>query len=154
MEDVELINKIEAKDSIKEERKWCVYCHRNVHNNKRYIGITSQDVNKRWGTDGNHYLEQRHGRYVHPVFAYALLKYPNWNDDWEHIVLLDNMCEAQAKDAEKLFIAMYKTNVYRYSNPTYGYNCTDGGDGTCGTRLSEDTRMRISERTKGENNPM
>jgi group I intron endonuclease len=154
MEDKDLVDDRIEEDSIKEDKRWCVYCHRNVHNDKRYIGITSQDVNKRWGVNGSNYLEKRNGHYAHPVFAHALLKYSSWNEDWEHIILYDNMSEAQAKDVEKLLIANYKTNVYRYHNPTYGYNCTDGGDGTCGTHLSEDTRMRISEHTKGENNPM
>ena len=49
-----------------------------------------------------------------------------------------------AKTLEKILIHKYNTR-----NPEYGYNLTDGGDGTCGMKHSLKTRAKISESSKG-----
>lgn len=113
------------------EKKWCVYCHINKINGKKYVGITSYPTTKRWGTKGQGYKTQ--------YFNRAITKY-GW-DNFEHEVLFYGLEEKIAKEKEIELIARYKTKDKRF-----GYNLTDGGDGTIGVVLSDNARenMRIS----------
>ena len=155
---------------MEEGKKWCVYIHRNMINNKAYIGITCQDPENRWGNNGCRYTKcHADGSYEHPVFAKAIQKY-GW-DNFEHIIWANNLAEDEAKAWEVRLIALFKTNCSRYKNPEYGYNLTDGGEGMRGYTLSEEAKEKISkansgkkwsekrkneisEAMKGENNPM
>ena len=52
-----------------EERKWCVYIHVNVHNDKKYIGMTCQQPEERWRANGVGYLSKNaDGTYKNPAF--------------------------------------------------------------------------------------
>lgn len=134
---------------INEQRECSVYIHENVYNCKKYIGWTSKDPQIRWGKNGNHYLvKDSLGKYVHPAMANALNKYRDWDNDWVHIIVEDNLTEEEAKQMETELIALYKTNCYRYNNPCYGYNCTDGGDGATGRMVSDEQRKLISKKAK------
>ena len=123
------------------DKKWCVYIHRNKINNKAYIGITCKKPEARWGSNGCHYAEDQ------SVFCNAIKKY-TW-DEFEHIIFAENLSEYEAKHIEMLLIAIFKTNCKRYKNPEYGYNMTDGGDGTLGRRHSEETKRKIGEKATG-----
>lgn len=123
-------------EANKDENKWCVYCHTNKINGKKYFGITSRPVKDRW-RNGNGYDKTQ------VYFWNAITKY-TW-DGFEHEIILDCLTETEAKEKEIELIALYKTNCRRYNNPTYGYNCTDGGDGTSGHEVTEETRQKISE---------
>ncbi len=118
-----------------DERKWCVYIHRNKINNKAYIGITSDDIKKRW--------KYGHGYKHNPYFNAAIKKY-GW-DNFEHIIWAENLTEKKAKEWEIRLIALFKTNCCRYRNPEYGYNMTDGGEGCLGRQMSEENKKKISE---------
>ena len=85
------------------KEKWCVYIHRNKINNKAYIGYTKNNPQKRWGKNSYGYQFQR-------AFARAIKKYPDWDNDWEHIIFMDNLSEEEAKRIEILMIALFKTN--------------------------------------------
>lgn len=135
-------------DSIKEDRRWCVYVHRNVHNDKRYVGITSKLPEERWGHNGCKYLSKKCGKYKHPAFANALIKYNDWQNDWEHIIYADSLTEEEAKQMEIYLIALYKTNCCKYQNPSFGYNITDGGTATLGWNPTEETRKKMSDKAK------
>lgn len=112
-----------------------VYIHINKINNKKYIGITKQNIKYRWRSDGSGYLRSPH-------FYKAILKY-GW-DNFKHIVLHNNIDENTAKQLEKYYIKYYKTKDKRY-----GYNMTDGGDGSFGVIVSGDTRKKLSIAGKG-----
>lgn len=132
-------------------KKWCVYIHHCKISNKSYIGITN-NIKVRWGNKGSKYLiKNKDGSDAHPVFAAALRKYSDWDNDWEHIVFDDNLIEKEAQHIEKLLIALFKTNVCRYGSDA-GYNCTDGGEGKSGYRMSEEqieaNRKRVIEQMK------
>ena len=100
-----------------------VYCHQNKLNNKRYIGITSKSPQKRWGVDGNGYLKKDcRGNFHQPAFARAILKY-GW-DQFDHIILFNNLSEQIAKQKEIELISYYQTR-----DPQFGYNISSGGDG-------------------------
>ena len=120
---------------------WCVYIHTNKYNNKVYIGITSRNPTDRWGVNGYKYHEDQ------PVFYRAIKKY-GW-DNFDHIIFADHLTEDEAKHMEILLIALYKSNCTKYKNPEYGYNMTDGGDGSAGRVLSEETRQKMREKATG-----
>lgn len=121
-EKTEEVIEVQKSAQVDDGKKWCVYCHTNKVNGKKYFGITSLTLNDRW-RDGRGYRKSR-------VFWRAIQKY-TW-DGFEHEVIYDNLTEKEAKDKEIELIALYKTNCNRYHNPSYGYNLTDGGDGTTG----------------------
>ena len=157
MEDNELLVEDVKEDSIKEDRKWCVYIHRNIHNDKRYIGQTCNQPKDRWGKNGSEYLAKHEdGTYMHPVFAPALLKYPDWDNDWEHIIYANNLTHDEANEIEIELIKFYKTNVCEYKSDANGYNCTSGGQGVNNWIPSDETRKKMSEHHadfNGKNHP-
>jgi group I intron endonuclease len=154
-----LLEELERIVSSEEDRRWCVYIHRNNANNKAYIGIAA-NTQKRWGIDGKNYLAQHaDGSYEHPVFAKALMKYKDWENDWEHIIFQENLTQAEAKHIEVLLIALFQTNCSRYKNPECGYNLTDGGEGISGYIFSDESKNKLSQSQKKrfenpENHPM
>lgn len=120
------------------ERSWVVYCHTNKFNNKKYVGITGRPVNIRW-KNGKGYKSSPH-------FYAAIQKY-GW-DNFEHEILFDNLSREEAIQKEKELIFKWKLK-----DSNFGYNLTDGGEGTCGHKLSEEQLQKMSERFKGENHP-
>lgn len=119
---------------------WCVYIHISP-SNKAYIGITKQTPENRWRKDGSGYKQN-----TQPAMYSAIQKY-GW-DNFEHIIFADNLSEKDAKHIEVLLIALYKTNCSKYQHPSYGYNLTDGGDGTGGRQITDETRLKMSESAK------
>lgn len=119
-----------------EERKWCVYCHTNKTNNKKYFGITSQNPEERWKNGKGYNKTQSY-------FYNAINKY-TW-DGFEHEIIENGLTEIEAKNKEIELIALYKTNCNRYYNPTYGYNMTDGGDGASGRIHTPEARQKIGQ---------
>ena len=133
------------------DARYYVYMHRNKINNKAYIGITSKDPKDRWGKNGYNY------RKTQPVFYAAIKKY-GW-DNFDHIVWANNLNKVEATYMEIKLIAIFKTNCKKYKNPEYGYNMTDGGEGTLGLVHSDETKRIIGDKAKErykfpEDNPM
>lgn len=137
-----------------EDKKWCVYCHTNKINGKRYIGITSEKNPKnRWKNGYGYKPDKQNNQNV--AFWNAIQKY-GWGN-FEHEVLKDDLMENQAKELEKYYIEKYKTFIgfFKYRKDRKGYNSTLGGDGTCGlcgelhhnygTHLTEEQKQHISE---------
>lgn len=118
-----------------------VYVHTNTVNGKRYVGITKQNPQKRWGNDGKRYLEKtKAGKYIHPKFARAIQKY-GW-DAFDHIVW-ELGSESDMKYAEKYLIGFY-------NSIKDGYNVTAGGEHPT---FSEESKRKasISKRQSWEN---
>ena len=110
-----------------------VYMH-IAPNNKRYIGITRTSVNERWGRLGRGYRNQQ-------LFWRAIQKY-GW-DNFEHIIVAENLSEQDAYKLEIELIAKYKSNI-----PQYGYNVSTGGENAgAGVHhtLSDETKRKIQE---------
>ena len=129
------------------ERRYTVYMHTNKINHKVYVGITSQNIMHRWGLGGRRYLKKENGRYKHRKFAPAILKY-GW-DNFEHIVFAENVTVREAKQMERILVALYDS----FNN---GYNSTKGGDGSVGNFHSEETKRKISQNhadLSGDKNP-
>lgn len=91
---------------------YCLYSHTNKINNKKYIGITCQEPEKRWGLNGRNYYDS-------PKFWNAILKY-GW-DNFNHEILLKNLTQEEARKLEIEYIAKYNTI-------SSGYNISAGGD--------------------------
>lgn len=94
------------------EKKWCVYVH-IAPNGKKYVGITSQKPEKRW-KNGKGYKHNDH-------FNLAINKY-GWNN-FQHIILFDNLEGEEAERLETLIIALVRTHINKF-----GYNKTFGGE--------------------------
>lgn len=129
--------------NVNTNASWTVYMHKNKINGKMYIGITSRPPEIRWGTNGSQYTSTRN-----PCFYNAIQKY-GW-DNFEHIILFENLTEQEAKLKERELIAKYHTCIY--DDNKMGYNMTFGGEGTLGHIISEETRQKMSESKKGEKN--
>ena len=98
------------------EEMYCVYCHENKINGKKYFGITSRIPHRRFGANGNGYRPRGEKK---TKFWMAIEKY-GW-DSFNHIILLENINKSTARELEKYLIKKYNT----YSN---GYNGTLGGE--------------------------
>lgn len=97
--------------------KYKIYVHINKTNRKLYIGQTCRKiVEQRYGKNGNQYKKC-------PLFYNAIKKY-GWND-FEHIVLFDNLSKEMADILEKELIKKYNT-----TDIEFGYNLNNGGQNT------------------------
>lgn len=106
-----------------------IYAHINKINGKIYIGQTKQSLKERWGSDGRRYKGQ--------VFYNAIQKY-GWNN-FEHILILDNLTQEQANHYEKIFIKKYNT-----TNRNFGYNITDGGNSNTLNDKQKELRRQLN----------
>lgn len=114
---------------------YCVYMHRNKINNKVYIGQTC-NIKVRW-----HPISYKGSSY----FYNAIEKY-GW-DNFEHIILIDNLSLEEADQKEKYFIKIYES-----TNRNKGYNLKTGGNN--GYQLSKETKqkIRLSNQLYAKNN--
>lgn len=134
-------------------KNYCVYCHTNKINGKKYIGITSQKATKRWGIDGKKYHDS-------PKFWNAIQKY-GW-DNFDHDILFNNLLKEEACQKEIELIKLYNTN-----HKDCGYNIAEGGDcplitnetkekirqSKLGHSTSDDTKRKMSLAKIGKNHP-
>lgn len=111
---------------------YSVYKH-TFPNGKVYIGITSKNPEDRW--------RNGFGYYSQPLIYNAIKKY-DWNNI-KHEILLDGLTKEKAEQKEIELIAQYKSN-----NRDFGYNVSNGGE--CVGKHSEETKRKISEKTKGK----
>lgn len=110
-------------------------------NGKRYFGITSKNPNARW--ENGHGYDKKH----QPVMYNAIQKY-GW-DNISHNILFENLTFEEATEMEKLLIEKYKTNCVKYGDE-FGYNMTDGGEGVCGRKVSEEIKQQLSKSMTGK----
>lgn len=114
---------------------YCVYKHTSP-DGRVYIGITMQTPpQKRWqggtGYKGNTY------------FTRAIVKY-GW-ENFDHEILLENLSEKEAKEAEIRLISEYKSNQRKY-----GFNISSGGESKSGTKISQAQKDAISNANLGK----
>ena len=116
------------------DNKYCVYIHRNKSNGKQYCGITSQKPEYRW---------RKGGGYIHNThFQNAISKY-GW-DGFEHHIIHSGLSRDEANCLEKEYISKFNL-----TNPEFGYNHTNGGDGTEGYSHTDETKRKMSQSRKG-----
>lgn len=83
--------------------------------------------------------------------AHAILKY-GW-ENIQHEILFEHLNNETANRLEQICIILFRANDDRF-----GYNMTNGGDGSVGHIQSEETKRKIGEKAKErmsnpENNP-
>lgn len=111
-------------------KKYKVYMH-IFPNNKVYVGITTQKVNRRWnngkGYKNNEYMTN------------AIIKY-GW-DNITHKILYDNLSKEEAEQKEKELIKYYNAD-----GRNCGYNILSGGNVSNG--FTQETINKMSVNTK------
>lgn len=110
-------------------------------NGKRYFGITSKRPEARWENGAGY------NRIGQSVMYNAIQKY-GWNNI-KHNILFEGLSFEEATAKEKELIAKFKTNCTRYGNK-YGYNMTDGGEGTLGHKGGEKVAKVNRDRLLGK----
>lgn len=122
--------------------KWYVYVHTNKINGKQYVGITSRVPKVRWGSNGCGYRATQ-------IYFYNAIKKYGWNN-FDHEILYTELSENEAKSKEIELIRDLHTCIY--DENCNGYNMTFGGEGMLGHIHSEETKQKMSEARRGENN--
>ena len=113
---------------------WTIYMY-TFPNGKRYVGATTRPLTHRQGTDWSKYKRCK-------LLYAAIQEYGI--EEIEQTILFEGMMENRiASELEAFFIDLYKTNANRYNNPSYGYNQTDGGEGTTKKVISEKRREQL-----------
>lgn len=109
--------------------EWTIYMY-TFPNGKRYIGATTQTLSGRRGSDWSKYKGNK-------IFYAAVQEFGPENI--EEAILFKGLMENRiAAELESFFIAAYRTNANRYNNPSYGYNQSDGGEGTTEKHLGDE----------------
>lgn len=116
------------------EKTFCVYVHTNKINGKRYVGVTSQEPEKRWN-EGKGYTPRQ------PHMYNAIQKW-GW-DNFEHQILVSGVSVDDASFIEQTLI-----KEWRLQDPKYGYNSQSGG--LTSATLSDEIRTKISVALKGK----
>lgn len=115
---------------------YCVYKH-IFPNNKVYIGITSQKPERRWNNGRGYRKSTR--------IYNAIQKY-KW-ENVKHEIIYYNLSPEEAEQKEIELIKKHKSY-----DDKFGYNLEQGGN--LNKKISLETRKKLSEKTKGKNNPM
>lgn len=108
-----------------------IYKATNIKNNKVYIGQTIHTLEKR---KRNHYASTSGCTY----FSHALHYYDE--KDWVWEIIDEAKTREELNEKERYWIKFYDSK-----NAEKGYNLTDGGQGSFGVFVSEDTKKRIRE---------
>jgi group I intron endonuclease len=116
-----------------------IYKITNVINNKIYIGLTRQTINKRWSCHKCNAKTKRKRTHL----ALAMTKYGVENFKIEH--LKDCYTPSELYNTEIYFIKIFDSG-----NRTIGYNNSTGGEvSTMGFRHSDSTKIKLSIASKG-----
>lgn len=119
---------------------WIIYMY-TFPNGKKYIGATTRPLTQRQGKDWGNYKRCR-------LLYRAIQEFGIENI--EQTVLFQGVIEnSLAAELESLYIEEFKTNVNKYNHPTYGYNQTDGGEGTTKKEISEERKEQLRKQFEG-----
>jgi len=109
-------------DNFRKDHYGLIYKITNKHNGKVYIGKTIQTLRRRWQ---QHQTDARLKR-KKTFLIFALNKYGINNFKIEKIE--GAYSEKSLNELEMKYIKHYKSNAFRYTNPAFGYNMTNGGE--------------------------
>lgn len=138
------------------KKGYTVYCH-TLFDGRKYIGVTSQNVSRRWRNGKGYEGDNR--------FFDAIQKY-GW-ESFDHEIIATNLSETDAHKLEKKLIKENNTQ-----DILHGFNTAGGGKGftnpseerrkelsemftkiNTGKKHTEEFKKRASERMKGDRNP-
>lgn len=127
-----------GKENMTKTNNYCVYIHRNIVNNKAYIGITKygDNPNKRWRNGAG---------YIDNIYFWSAIQKYGW-DNFEHIIWDDNLSEDEAKKTEIMLIALFNTTDHNY-----GYNLSLGGESFSLTDISIIKKNLATQETRNHN---
>ena len=113
-----------------------IYLATNTHNNKVYVGKTTESMNHR----RNEHIRDALERNSPLLFHKAIRKHGASAFKWSIIEECSNDC---LSEREKHFIKLFKSSIQFSRN--YGYNIGTGGEGgnSTGRIVSKETRERI-----------
>jgi len=111
-----------------------IYCITNLINNKKYIGQTTRNIEKRW-------KEHLQNLKIKNKLYNAINKYGYENFSIESIHFIKEANRLDLKESlDKYEIFYIKTfNTYKK-----GYNSTEGGGGVLGIKYSNESRLKMS----------
>ena len=112
---------------------YSVYCHTNMINGKRYVGITRNKPIRRWGC-GRHYKGCSY-------FYSAIEKY-GWNN-FKHEILAEGLTADEACELETHYISVWNLTDHRF-----GYNLHGGG--MINKHVSQETREKLRKSHLGQ----
>ena len=124
------------------KRKWIIYMY-TFPNGKRYIGKTSKSLKER--QEGPSWTGYNNST----VLMRAVKKYGVENIQ-QDILFEDFMTDEYSSRLEMICILLFKTNCRRFKNPQYGYNTTDGGEGTLGHHHTDESKQKMSRSKIGK----
>jgi group I intron endonuclease len=116
-----------------------VYCYENLINKKCYIGKTCNISQRK-----NRHRRNAFKDNLSLPFYNALRKYSESGFSFKILDQFDK--EYVIFDLEKFYIKAYNS-----TNPKFGYNITEGGEGSCGTKHN-DNQKRSNKLKFGSNN--
>lgn len=116
--------------------EYTVYIHKNLKNEKYYVGCTKLNPKERW----------QNGRgYKNQPKMWKDIQESNWNTDWVHGILGKFENKKDALNYEAFLIAMLGTIENGYNTSAYySHSC----------KHSEESKKKISEANMGENHPL
>jgi group I intron endonuclease len=127
--------------------KTFIYKITNKINNKIYIGKTcNKNPFNRWARHLNTAKHKTTVNHTYQLIHKAINKYGKENFTFEVIEICN--VENIGLEREKFWIEQYKSNVYKYGNE-FGYNLTEGGDGSSGFKHSKESKEKMSKSRKG-----
>jgi len=118
-----------------------VYLVTNKINGKQYVGQTSRPLEVRWKGHQCPTNSQRNS-----CLYFAIQKYGINSFDVETLVVVETKSEADFY--ERRLITILGTKV------PYGYNVTDGGEGSSGYKHSDEAKKAISNAALGNKRPL
>ena len=118
------------------EVTYTVYQHRNLKNDKSYIGMTSREPKKRWKSGWGY---QNNSQMWNDIME------SNWNTDWEHNILGQFENKQEALNVEEMFIWLFDSTNDGYNTSTYGSGHY---------KRSEELKRKLSEVHTGEKHHM
>lgn len=127
---------------VDKKRNWIIYMY-TFPNGKKYIGKTSTSLKDRQG--GANWSGYRNCT----VLMRAVKKYGIKNIKQE-ILFEGEITDEYSSRLEQIYILLFKSNCRRFKSPQYGYNTTDGGEGTIGHHHTEESKRKMSESKKGK----
>ena len=114
------------------ENIYSVYVHKNLKNEKYYVGCTKRNPSYRWNNGKG---------YKYNTQMWKDIQESDWNRDWVHGILGKFESEQDALKYEAFLIAML-------DSVRNGYNTSSYSRGTC--KRTEETKKKISESLTGK----
>ena len=116
---------------MRTENIYSVYVHKNLKNDKYYVGMTSKEPKERWDSGWGYHKNSQ---------MWSDIRNSDWNKDWLHGILGKFTDKNKALKYEAFLIAMLNSAKEGYNISTFSSN------------PSEDTKRKISESMTGQYN--